>query len=231
MCDLQVARPARQPHDNGAGMVCSARLQDSPAVGCCPTDWLIKCGATEDRGAGAKHQEGSRTTLVLAWWAGGRRPAPGPPGSGPARSPPWRQPPSPQQPPAGTAEPTPDPSVQPAEPAPPQPLDAAACSMLESAVQPADRQPTWPASFSWPEVGISSAQDLGDAGPMRASATSPQHASPAWVAVQGADAGSGAVAAVHRRKRARHAQEERLLLPPLRFFLTSETEIREVYGA
>lgn len=175
---------------------------------------------------GGKHQAGSRTTLVLAWWAAGRRPAPGPPGGGPARNPPWRQPTSLQQP-VTTAQPASAPSLQPADPMPQQQSDAAACFPPEPATQPAE--PTWPTLFAWPEAGISSAQAMEDATPLQASAASPQHVSPAWVPVPGADAGGGTAAAAHRRKRARLAQK-RLPLPPLRFFLTSETEIRDVYG-
>jgi hypothetical protein len=157
---------------------------------------------------GQSDQPGSRTTLVLAFWAGGRQPAAGPPGSGPARCPPWRQ----------TAQ------LQ-------SPLEQGTPLEHPDITQP--QPPAWPAAFVW----------HGDWGPgprpasLQPSSHSPQSLAPAWVPVQDPQNGTHSssmcsVASGSGQQCSRGECEGMALpLPPLRFFLTSETEFEHVYGA
>lgn len=157
--------------------------------------------------AGGEDQAGSRTTLVLAWWAVGRQPATGPPGGGPARHPPWRQQPPLQEHPQHS------------------------CTSEQAVTL--HGQLTWPAEFA-KRNDASAAADA----PLQASGGSPQHVAPAWVpvldsgnAAMVADNGSAGDGETGRNPKRARLTEVQLPLPPLRFFLTSESEIRDVYGA
>jgi hypothetical protein len=155
---------------------------------------------------GKASQAGNRTTLVLAFWTAGRQPATGHPGGGPARHPPWRQTAQAQQ------------QLQ-------QHLGAQQTEVLQA------QQPTWPAAHAW--HGDSRAAN--SPAPLQPCAHSPQHLAPAWVLVPEPNTTSDSISSEADVGADQHHSRPEcngvvLPLPPLRFFLTSETEFWDVYG-
>jgi hypothetical protein len=155
---------------------------------------------------GKADQAGSRTTLVLAFWAAGRQPAKGHPGGGPARHPPWREPVQLQQ--------------QPERRLAPQhvgPMQA--------------QEQAWPAALAWHgDLGAAIHQAS-----LQLSTLSPQCLAPAWVQVPERSSATDSVSpeadvGVDQQHRRSGCNGVLLPLPPLRFFLASEVEFWVVYG-